>query len=296
MWSSTTTTSRSKSGLLGFCLAVIGLTAMASAQSLEVHPLVQAGEPVSISTHGSGTATIYVAGPVLRLKQTVTLGQQVQIAGADLTIAGRYRAVLCTGACQQAEFHVVPAAVERLGFLVHPSRAPVRRPDSISGVVVPFDRSGNLILQPVPIDIRMSIGSAQTMSRQARTLLGVTWFRTNSGERAGAARLLASSGETSALRVVQLVASEPCRLRFTAQARQSVAEVETEVVRDCAGNLVADGTVVTFTGADSHGRSSVDAPVKQGVARARLLTQGAATISAASGVVEGNEVHVDGKP
>jgi len=71
--------------------------------------------------------------------------------------------------------------------------------------------------------------------------------------------------------------------------------LETEPVRDCAGNLVPDGTIVTFTAVepDNH-KSTVDARVKRGIARAELPLVGRAAISAASGVVVGNELRWGG--
>jgi hypothetical protein len=51
---------------------------------------------------------------------------------------------------------------------------------------------------------------------------------------------------------------------------------------------------VTFTEVDSSGRSTVDARIKKDVARAELPLSNNATISVASGVVLGNEVHIGG--
>ena len=71
--------------------------------------------------------------------------------------------------------------------------------------------------------------------------------------------------------------------------------VETDPVHDCSGNIVPDGTIVSFTATSADGRSTVDAPIKQGVARDQLTTLGEAVISAASGVVMGNELRMDVK-
>jgi hypothetical protein len=71
--------------------------------------------------------------------------------------------------------------------------------------------------------------------------------------------------------------------------------VETEPVRDCAGNPVPDGTIVSFTAKDGDEISTVDAPIKQDVARARIKANGSVVISAASGVVMGNELRVGGQ-
>jgi hypothetical protein len=70
--------------------------------------------------------------------------------------------------------------------------------------------------------------------------------------------------------------------------------VETDPIRDCNGNAVPDGTIVTFTQVDANGKSTVDARIKRGIARAELPAANGATISVASGVVVGNEIRWGG--
>ena len=60
--------------------------------------------------------------------------------------------------------------------------------------------------------------------------------------------------------------------------------------------LFVIGTIVTFSASGASGRSTVDAPIKQGVARAQIEAEGAQVISVASGVVMGNELRVGGQP
>jgi hypothetical protein len=91
---------------------------------------------------------------------------------------------------------------------------------------------------------------------------------------------------------VQQVASDPCNLRITGQRTATGILVQTEPVYDCAGNPVPDGTIVTFTATAGDMKSTVDAPVKQDVARAQIIAPGSAVISAASGVVVGNELRL----
>jgi hypothetical protein len=71
--------------------------------------------------------------------------------------------------------------------------------------------------------------------------------------------------------------------------------VQTEPVHDCSGNPVPDGTIVSFTATAESGKSTVDAPVKKGIARAQMEASGPAVISGASGVVMGNEVRIGAK-
>ncbi|HVZ17778.1 MAG TPA: hypothetical protein VG897_11710, partial [Terriglobales bacterium] len=70
--------------------------------------------------------------------------------------------------------------------------------------------------------------------------------------------------------------------------------VETDPVKDCAGNPVPDGTIVTIMATSPKGRSTVDARVKKGIATAQLPPMQNATLSVAAGVVVGNEIHVGG--
>jgi hypothetical protein len=68
--------------------------------------------------------------------------------------------------------------------------------------------------------------------------------------------------------------------------------VETDPIRDCTSNPVPDGTIVTFTQVDRNGRSTVDARIKKGVARATLPPADNAIVTVASGVVLGNELRL----
>ena len=106
--------------------------------------------------------------------------------------------------------------------------------------------------------------------------------------------LTASLDAIAARRAVQEVASDPCNLRLKGQETAKGIVVETDPVRDCSGNPVPDGTVVTFTATGPHNKSTVDAPVKQGVARAEIEGRGPVSVSAASGVVMGNEIRIGG--
>lgn len=108
---------------------------------------------------------------------------------------------------------------------------------------------------------------------------------------------MASVGESSVRRVVQQVASDPCNLRMhVAERTKDQIILETDPIRDCTGNPVPDGTIVTFTQTDSTGRSVVDARIKKGIARAVLPASDDARITIASGVVLGNELRLIAGP
>jgi hypothetical protein len=90
--------------------------------------------------------------------------------------------------------------------------------------------------------------------------------------------------------VVQQVPGDPCHLRMSARASGQRLAVETEPVRDCSGNILADGTIVTFTETYDGGESTVDVPLKRGVARTVMPAYSGAKISVATGVFIGNEI------
>ena len=276
--------------LLGFFLADVCF-----GQELNPPQQATAGNPLSIPTSGSGSATFYLFGPGSVVKQDVHLGQAVDVRGEDVTTAGRYTVILCGDTCHSAHFFIAAASPASLSFLAHPSRAMVKQNGSISGVVFPFDKFQNLVLSPVTVNFKMTTNKNSLFSRAVPTRQGVAWFRSDSGNTAGLVLLSASVNGLSAQRALQLVASDPCNLRIKAKQTAKGVLVETDPIHDCAGNTVPDGTIVTFTANSGAGRSTVDAPIKQGVARANLTPSGTTVISAASGVVMGNELRMDVK-
>jgi len=276
--------------LLGFLLAN-----RCFGQDMTPPQQATAGNPLSIPTNGSGSATFYLFGPGSAVKQDVRLGQSVDVRGEDVTAAGGYTAVICSDTWHSAHFFVAAGPPASMSFLAHPSRAMVKQNDSISGVVFPFDKFQNLILSPITVNLQMTVNKNSLFSRAVTSRQGVAWFRSNSGNNAGLALLSASINEIKTQRALQLVAADPCNLRIKAQQTSKGVLVETDPIHDCAGNIVPDGTIVTFTANSGAGRSTVDAPIKQGVARANLTPSGSTVISAASGVVMGNELRMDVK-
>jgi len=272
------------------CLA--GKIAAAQDADLRAPSSAVAGHAASIATTGSGTATFYLVGPSIALKRDVHLGEELSLSAKELQSAGKYVAIVCAATCRSVGFFVAPTKPLNLIFLVHPSRAPVGQNDVVSGVALPFDEFHNLVLAPATVDFQLSAKGSAPVSHQVLTQNGIAWFHTNSGRTAGALQLTAAINDVSARRVVQQVASDPCSLRIKGQRTPKGIVVETEPVRDCTGNPVPDGTVVTFTAKDGKDTSTVDAPIKQGIARAQMTATGSVVISAASGVVMGNELHL----
>jgi len=269
---------------------------LARAQDFHVPASATAGEDATISTTGSGKATFYLLGPGVSRKTDVSLGEEIHLQAQELRNAGAYLAIVCSSTCRGAGFYVTAAKPAILTFLVHPSRVPVAQGDAVSGVALPFDQFHNLVLTPVTVNFQLTAGNAPIFSRQVRTQDGAAWFRTSSGKSAGVVQVLASLDDLSARRAVQQVASDPCNLRIKGQRTAVGILVETEPVHDCAGNVVPDGTIVSFTATGSNSRSTVDAPIKKGVARAQIEGTGEASISVASGVVMGNELRIGAKP
>ncbi len=273
------------------CLAAVGY-AHAQDADLRAPSGAVAGTPASIATRGGGAATFYLVGPTVASKRDVHLGEEIPLTAKDLQSAGKYLAIICDSSCRSVGFFVAPAKPVSLTFLVHPSRAPVGQNDVVNGVALPFDEFHNLVLAPAAVDFQLTTAGSPPVSHRVSTQSGVAWFHTNSGRSAGALQVTASINDVSARRVVQQVASDPCSLRIKGQRANKGVVVETEPVRDCTGNPVPDGTIVTFTAKATRGTDTVDAPIKKGIARAEMTATGPVVVSAASGVVMGNELRL----
>jgi hypothetical protein len=265
----------------------------ARAAELHVPQNAVAGQPLSIGTSGSGA--LYLIGPGQVIKKEFKSGS-VEIKGEELRSAGRWIAVVRGNGNQSQVFWVKPGKPGKLNFLARPSRVPVARPNVISGVTFVFDQYQNLILDPTPVKFNLSVGGAGS-TKTVTSREGVAWINSASAPKAGAAQFVASVDDTSVARVVQQVAADPCersfRMHVAGHTGQSTI-VEPDPIRDCSGNPVPDGTIVTFIQTDKTGKSTVDARIKKGTARAELPKSDNATITVAAGVVLGNELHVGG--
>jgi hypothetical protein len=283
--------------VLLICAALwLACPAAGVAQDLRVPASVVAGDDATIPTTGSGKATFYLVGPGVSRKSEVSLGEEIRLPGQELRIAGDYLVLICSDICHSGTFYVTAAKPASFAFLVHPSRVPVGQSDAVSGVAFPFDQFRNLVLTPVTVSFQLTAGNKSLFSKQVRTENGAAWFRTASGKSAGLLQVVASLDDLSSKRAVQQVASDPCNLRITGQRIPIGVLVQTEPVHDCAGNVVPDGTIVTFSATEANGKSTVDAPIKQGIARAQIEATGATVVSVASGVVMGNELRIGAKP
>jgi hypothetical protein len=270
---------------------------LARAAELRVPDNPVVGEALSLATLGEGEATLYLIGPGQIIKRQVRLGHDVHIKPDELHSAGRWIATLRHGELTESQtFWMSPARPRNLNFLARPSRVPVARQHVITGVAFVFDEYQNMVLRPAQVRFSLSVnGSGASETVESRD--GVAWINSSSAKKAGAAQFVAAVGETTVRRLVQQVASDPCNLRMhVAQITDGLVIVETDPIRDCTGNPVPDGTIVTFTQIDRAGRSTVDARIKKGVARAQLPFAEGADISVAAGVMLGNELHLGGHP
>jgi hypothetical protein len=280
-------------GLALFCI----LPGWAKAAELRVPAIVEAGQAFSIPLRdaGSGQATFYLVGPDHVVKRSVSLDGDLQIQSSDVRTAGRYQVILCDAACTSTAFEVKAAQPVHLSFFLHPSRVPVSTHDSIDATAFVFDQYFNLVLTPAAVDFRIAPATGAAFSRQVSTRQGVAWMRMDSTPHEGRVQVAAVLGNVEEARVIQQVAAEACGLRMKAVGTGDMVTLETDPVRDCSGNALPDGTVVSFTKVDQAGKSTVDTPIKKGVARTQFSIHGPAQISVACGVVMGNEVALNGK-
>ncbi len=269
------------------------------AQTAELHvpAIVEAGHSFSIpigssGQAGSGQASFYLLGPDHVVKRSVSLGSDVQIQSSDVRSAGRYQLILCGSTCNSAMFEVKAAQPAHLSFFLHPSRVPVSTRDSIDATAFVFDQYFNLVWTPAAVDFRITPASGPGFSRRASTRNGVAWMRMDSTPHEGRVQVTAVLGNVEEARVIQQVAAEACGLRMKAVGSGNGVSLETDPVRDCSGNPLPDGTIVSFTKIDKLGKSTVDTPIKKGIARVQFSVHGRAQISVACGVVLGNELAV----
>ena len=274
---------------------VLTLVAVAQAQVRQV----QAGEATTVDVGGSGSATMYLFGPAIAAKRKVQL-PQVQLSAEELSSAGEYT-LLVNG--QATKLFANAGHVVELAFIARPSRVPAATNGAINGSAFLLDKNQNLVRTPETVEFQLHDPGGKEEVRKSTSKNGVAWARMNSGKKSGAAQFVVSAERASVRRVVQQVAADPCNIRMHAALAQPDAHnvsnstrliVETDPIHDCSGNAVPDGTIVTFTAVGEHGRSTVDARIKRGIARAELPAEPGARLSVAAGVVVGNEMVWEG--
>jgi len=254
---------------------------------------VQAGSAFSIQTSGSGQATLFIVGPGQVLKRSVQMGEPVSFDSGSLCHAGRYLVVLSQGSNEETKtLDVAPVSTAaRLSFLARPSRLPVSLHDEITGAAYVFDTYGNLITSPMTVSFQLTNPSGTVQKDDVVTRDGAAWVEMDSTPHQGIDHFAARVGGVGSERIVRQVPGDPCALKMSAQQAGKNLELKTEPVVDCSGNPVLDGTIVTFTETYDGAQSSADVPLKHGIAEVALPAHPGATVSVASGVVLGNQIH-----
>jgi hypothetical protein len=277
--------------LLGGVFLAATELALAQSGGLRLPKAVEAGSAVSIELAGSGPAVLYIVGPGQVLRRNVRLGETTIIAPGDMRNAGHYVAILVGAAVTESgSFDVVAAKPATLSFLAKPSRLAVSLHDGISGVVYVFDAFQNLVLAPTSVSFQLSGDAGAVQTRTALTHNGVAFTKMDSAAKEGSAQFVARVADTASTRVIQQVPGDPCHLRMSARPAGQRLLVETEPVRDCSGNALSDGTIITFTETYNGGESTVDVPLKRGIALTDMPAYSGAKISVATGVFIGNEI------
>jgi hypothetical protein len=276
--------------LLGYL--IVAISQAGHAQSLSLPKSIEAGSAFSIQSAGSGDATLYIIGPGQVLKREIQAGSAAYFPATSLYNAGHYIVILSqSSGTTKGSFDVAPAsAPSKLSFLAKPSRLPVGLHHGITGAVYVFDAYGNLIVAPTPVSFELSSPSGAIQKDQVTTHLGAGWTEMDSTSQQGSSKFVARVGEIPNESIIRQVPGDPCTLKMSAQQSQQQLELRTDPVRDCSGNAVPDGTIVTFTETYSGGQSSVDVPLKRDIAEVKMPVHSGATFTVASGVVLGNQI------
>lgn len=253
---------------------------------------IVAGSAFSIQSSGSGTAALYIVGPDQVLERSLQLGTAVSFPAASLNNAGDYVVILSGDSrTRTASLEVLPQTEPaKISLLARPSRLPVDVSNAITGAAYVFDSYRNLIVTPIKVSFELSSPSGAKQSSSAVANDGAAWTEMNSTSSEGDDRFVAHAGRASVEREIRQVPGNPCQLTMTAQQSGNRLELQTAPIHDCSGNIVADGTIVTFTETYDGGQSTADVPVKRGIAKVEMPDYRGAMLSVASGVVLGNQI------
>jgi hypothetical protein len=226
------------------------------------------------------------------LRRDVQLGETTLFPAGSLYNSGHYLIILSgSSSTKNGSFYVVHASKPAdMSFLAKPSRLQVGQHDGITGAVYVFDVYHNLISTPMPVSFELSNPSGSLQKRAVVTSDGAAWTAMDSTNQQGLDRFVARAGEISSARVIRQVPGDPCGLKMSAHQSGQLVQLVTDPVRDCNRNAVPDGTIVTFTEAYKGGQSTVDVPLKHGIAELQMHSHSGATITVACGVVLGNQI------
>ena len=280
------------------CAVTLGSFALAlqsvsgQAGELALPHSIEAGEAFKIDCPGSGSGTLFIVGPGQVIKRDIQLGHTVSFAPGVLYNAGEYSVTLAsTSTTLSGSLEVLPASrPNEVTFIAKPSRLPVAQQDAITGTTYVFDSYKNLITEPLQVSFELTNPSAALQTRIEKTKDGAAWTQMDSTTHEGKDTFVARVGGVTSTRIVGQVPGDPCNLKVNAKSEKDRIELATDPVRDCSGNAVPDGTIVTFTELYNGAKTSVDVPLKKDVATVSMPVHRGATISVASGVVLGNQI------
>lgn len=277
--------------LIGMVLVAVH-PACAQGGSLGVPKTVEAGSAFFVHINGSGKSILYIVGPGQALMRSVQRGETVFFPVGSLCNVGHYLAIVGSGpSAENGSFDVVSATQPAsISFLAKPSRLGVGLKNGISGAVYVFDAYHNLITAPTTVFFQLSDMSGTLQKRIVVTHDGAAWTEMDSTDKAGIDTFEASVDGVSSTRVIEQVPGDPCGLKMSAKQVGQQLLLKTDMVRDCSGNSIPDGTIVTFTENYNGTQSTVDMPIKHGIAQVEIVAHKGTKISVASGVVLGNEI------
>jgi len=277
--------------LLGSLILAVMHAAHAQ-DTLSVPKSIKAGSAFAIQNAASGEATLYIVGPGQVLKRTVQSGIATYFPAGSVYNAGHYVVILAqAGGTSTGSFDVTPVnAPASLSFLAKPSRLPVSLHDGITGAAYVFDVYHNLIATPTPVSFELSSPTGAVQKQQVSTRAGAAWTQMDSTNQQGNSKFVARAGEISSTSIIRQVPGDPCELKVSAQPSGQLLDLQTAPVRDCSGNAVPDGTIVTFTETYPGGQSTVDVPLKRDIAEVKMPAHDGATFTVASGVTLGNQI------
>jgi hypothetical protein len=275
----------------GLLLAVFH-AANAQDDTLRLPKSIEAGSELAIENAGGGEATLYIVGPGQVMKRDLKVAEAAHFPAKSLYNAGHYVVILAQASgIKTGSFDVAPTSVpDKLSFLANPSRLPVGVRHGISGAVYVFDAYGNLMTAPNPVSFELSSPTGAMQKDNVTTSVGRAWTQMDSTSQQGPSKFVARVGEVTSERIIRQVPGDPCTLKMTAQQSGQQLALQTEPVRDCSGNAVPDGTIITFTETYAGGQSTVDVPLKRDIAEVKMPIHSGARFSVASGVVLGNQI------
>lgn len=259
---------------------------------LQVPHSIEAGSSFSIQSAGNGKGTLYIVGPNQVLERDIQLGQPVFFAQGSVYNAGRYLVIVRSeNSTHQSTLDVTPANnPAEVSFLARPSRLPIGLHDGITGAIYVFDVYNNLITVPMPATFELIGPSGAKQTQSVVTRNGSAFTAMDSTPRQGTDRLTARVGDVASTRIVTQVPGDPCGIKMSAKPSGQQILLQTEPLLDCSGNAVPDGTIVTFTETYPGAQATVDVPLKRGIAQVDMPAHNGALLSAASGVVLGNQI------